>query len=99
MWKIFGARLVIHVTGNGRKFDIIALLITVGSGIGLFGIADFICDNLLRFFVKEDRVYDIKYDDSSNSYYTPIPKKIFMRVEKDIETFEMHIVREEESVK
>lgn len=47
--------------------------------------------------MKEDKVYDIKYDESSNSYYTSIPKKIFKRVEKDFETFDLEIIREDQS--
>ena len=38
LYKVYGIRFLIRVTGTGGKFSIVPLLLTIGSGIGLLAV-------------------------------------------------------------
>lgn len=42
--KAYGLRFIIEVVGEGRRFHIIPLLVTVGSGVGLLAIVSLCVD-------------------------------------------------------
>lgn len=52
LYKAYGIRFVIRVTGKAGKFSVIPLLLNIGSGIGLLAIATVVCD-LITFYVLE----------------------------------------------
>nr|XP_025033766.1 P2X purinoceptor 1 isoform X3 [Pelodiscus sinensis] len=55
LYKVFGIRFDILVNGKAGKFDIIPTMTTIGSGIGIFGVASVVCDLvLLHFLPKRD---------------------------------------------
>lgn len=57
LMKIFGLRIEIIVHGLARKFDIIPTLMTIGSGVGIFGVANVICDLMLLHLLPKKNLY------------------------------------------
>ncbi|CAF1370503.1 unnamed protein product, partial [Didymodactylos carnosus] len=55
--KAFGLRLIISVSGQAGKFDFITLTLNIGSLMGIFGLATFICDIVMLHFCKKASVY------------------------------------------
>jgi hypothetical protein len=55
--KAFGLRLIIVVSGKGRKFDIITLTLNIGSLVGIFGLATFFCNIVLLNISKRSSIY------------------------------------------
>ncbi|CAF1601871.1 unnamed protein product, partial [Didymodactylos carnosus] len=55
--KAFGLRLIISVSGHASKFDFITLTLNIGSLIGVFGLATFICDIVMLNFCKQADLY------------------------------------------
>ncbi|CAF4374404.1 unnamed protein product, partial [Rotaria sp. Silwood2] len=55
--KAHGLRFIITVNGKAGKFDLIELSLNVGSIIGLFGLATFVCDIFLLYLSKKSRIY------------------------------------------
>lgn len=37
LYKLYGSRFVVLVTGTAGKFNVIPLLLNIGSGVGLLG--------------------------------------------------------------
>lgn len=61
--KRYGIRILIQMTGQGAKFDIVALLTAIGAGLGLLTIATIICDSFALYFSSEKQIYnDAKYE-------------------------------------
>uniref|UniRef100_A0A8C3QBW7 P2X purinoceptor n=1 Tax=Geospiza parvula TaxID=87175 RepID=A0A8C3QBW7_GEOPR len=60
LYKVFGIRLDILVNGKAGKFDIIPTMTTIGSGIGIFGVASVLCDLLLLHFLHGRDYYKQK---------------------------------------
>ena len=62
--KAYGIRLFILVSGRAGRFDIIPLLNTIGTGIGLLAIADILADFLLLNFTRNKHIYQsvIEFD-------------------------------------
>ena len=56
--KAYGLKFIIVVTGRAGKFNIVPLLITIGSGIGLLSIATIIADLAISTFSKEKQLYN-----------------------------------------
>ena len=54
LYKVYGIRILVRVTGEAGKFSIVPLLLTIGSGIGLLAVVSkifmFLC---YHKFVKE----------------------------------------------
>ncbi|KAJ6655723.1 hypothetical protein lerEdw1_004776 [Lerista edwardsae] len=60
LYKVFGIRFDILVDGKAGKFDIIPTMTTIGSGIGIFGVASVLCDLLLLYFLPKRNYYKQK---------------------------------------
>ncbi|XP_064633539.1 P2X purinoceptor 4-like isoform X2 [Lineus longissimus] len=58
--KAYGIRFVILVEGQGGKFDIVELLLNLGSGIGLLAIASVISEFIVLHILKERKHYQQK---------------------------------------
>ncbi|XP_066552228.1 P2X purinoceptor 1 isoform X1 [Amia ocellicauda] len=60
--KVFGIRFDIIVQGLARQFDIIPTLTTIGSGVGIFGVATVVCDMVLLYILpKRDFYKNMKF--------------------------------------
>ncbi|XP_042713694.1 P2X purinoceptor 1 isoform X1 [Chrysemys picta bellii] len=57
LYKVFGIRFDILVNGKAGKFNIIPTMTTIGSGIGIFGVASIVCDLLLLHFLPRRDYY------------------------------------------
>ena len=55
--KVYGLRLVISVSGEARKFDIITLTLKTGSMISIFGLATLLCDVILLNLTPKASIY------------------------------------------
>ncbi|XP_020820425.1 P2X purinoceptor 1 isoform X2 [Phascolarctos cinereus] len=60
LFKVFGIRFDILVDGQAGKFDIIPTMTTIGSGIGIFGVATVLCDLLLLHILPKRHYYQQK---------------------------------------
>ncbi|XP_045149270.1 P2X purinoceptor 1 [Echinops telfairi] len=60
LFKVFGIRFDILVKGKAGKFDIIPTMTTIGSGIGIFGVATVLCDLLLLHILPKRHYYKQK---------------------------------------
>ncbi|XP_056663831.1 P2X purinoceptor 1 [Monodelphis domestica] len=60
LFKVFGIRLDVLVNGRAGKFDIIPTMTTIGSGIGIFGVATVLCDLLLLHILPKRHYYQQK---------------------------------------
>uniref|UniRef100_A0A8D0GNT4 P2X purinoceptor n=1 Tax=Sphenodon punctatus TaxID=8508 RepID=A0A8D0GNT4_SPHPU len=88
LYKVFGIRFDILVNGKAGKFDIIPTMTTIGSGIGIFGVASVLCDLLLLHFLPKRDYYKqkkFKYIEQqtlqsvSNERFLPLPAGIAER--------------------
>uniref|UniRef100_A0A452RFT3 P2X purinoceptor n=1 Tax=Ursus americanus TaxID=9643 RepID=A0A452RFT3_URSAM len=60
LFKVFGIRFDVLVDGKAGKFDIIPTMTTIGSGIGIFGVATVLCDLLLLHILPKRHYYKQK---------------------------------------
>ncbi|KAM8977115.1 P2X purinoceptor 1 [Pelodytes ibericus] len=60
LFKVFGIRFDILVNGQGGEFDIIPTMTTIGSGIGIFGVATVVCDLMLLHVLPKRNYYKEK---------------------------------------
>ncbi|XP_069470814.1 P2X purinoceptor 1 isoform X2 [Ambystoma mexicanum] len=60
LYKVFGIRFDIMVSGKAGKFDIIPTMTTIGSGIGIFGVATVVCDLMLLHILPKRNYYKQK---------------------------------------
>ncbi|XP_018408872.1 PREDICTED: P2X purinoceptor 1 [Nanorana parkeri] len=60
LFKVFGIRFDILVNGEGGKFNIIPTMTTIGSGIGIFGVATVVCDLMLLHVLPKRNYYKEK---------------------------------------
>lgn len=62
LFKAYGIRFIIRVTGRAGKFSVIPLLLNIGSGIGLLAIATVVCDIITLYVLDKGNYYkDNKY--------------------------------------
>jgi len=60
--KNFAIRLQVQASGTGRRFDFSALLIALGSAIGLMSLATWLTDLAARFLMPGSRAFrEAKY--------------------------------------
>lgn len=55
--KAYGLRLIIATSGKAGKFDLITLSLNIGSLVGIFGLATFVCDAIILHLSKKADVY------------------------------------------
>ena len=55
--KAYGLRLIITVSGKAGKFDFITLTFNIGSLVGIFGLATFLCDIVLLHLSRKAHLY------------------------------------------
>lgn len=60
LYKVFGIRFDVMVSGQAGKFDIIPTMTTIGSGIGIFGVATVVCDLMLLHIIPKRKYYQQK---------------------------------------
>lgn len=53
MYKAFGIRIIINVSGLAGKFNIIPLMMTIGTGFGLMSISVLVADCVMLHCTKE----------------------------------------------
>jgi P2X purinoceptor 4 len=64
LYKVYGIRIVFISNGEGRRFDIVPLLVNIGSGLGLLAFATLISDFVILYFVPQrDRYKAAKFED------------------------------------
>lgn len=62
--KAYGIRFIISVTGTAGKFNLVPLLLTIGSGLGLLTLATLVADFcLLNIATKKKFYQDLKVID------------------------------------
>ncbi|OPL33349.1 p2x 4 purinoceptor, partial [Mytilus galloprovincialis] len=62
LFKAFGIKFILSVTGEAGKFNLEPFLINVGSGLAILGMATVICDIVVLYFLKARNLYkDKKY--------------------------------------
>ena len=57
LYKAFGLRFIIDVSGTGRRFSVIPLFTTIGAGIGLLSIGSYIADFVLLNMDRRKELY------------------------------------------
>jgi len=55
--KLYGIRFLFLLSGTGRKFDIVPLMVNVGSGFGLLTLATLVSDFLLLYVLPHKKYY------------------------------------------
>lgn len=71
LFKAYGIRFIIKVSGEAGKFAIVPLLLNIGSGIGLLAIASVVCDVIILYVLKKRHIYKRKkylYVDCDDPY-------------------------------
>ncbi|XP_063313501.1 P2X purinoceptor 1 isoform X1 [Pelobates fuscus] len=68
LFKVFGIRFDVLVNGEGGKFDIIPTMTTIGSGIGIFGVATVVCDLMLLHVLPKRNYYKEKKFKHAKNY-------------------------------
>jgi len=57
LYKAYGIRFVVLVEGSGGKFNIVPLMLNVGSGLALLGLSTVLCDILVLYFHKKKTLF------------------------------------------
>jgi hypothetical protein len=57
LYKAYGIRLFISVTGQAGKFNIVPLMTTIGAGLGLMGISVIFADCIMMNFTKKKYLF------------------------------------------
>ncbi|CAF4932745.1 unnamed protein product, partial [Rotaria socialis] len=55
--KVYGLRFIIATSGKAGKFDFITLSLNIGSLVGIFGLATFVCDIIILNLSKKADMY------------------------------------------
>ncbi|KAK3083670.1 hypothetical protein FSP39_001104 [Pinctada imbricata] len=70
LYKAYGIKFILSVTGQAGKFNLVPLLTNVGSGLALLSIATILCDIAVlyllkyRHFYKKKKYLDVYGDDA-----------------------------------
>ncbi|RDD40737.1 P2X purinoceptor 4 [Trichoplax sp. H2] len=80
--KAYGIRFIFIVFGQAGKFNIVPLLLNLGSGLALLSIATVLCDIIVLYFIRGRMYYyGHKYevieeaDEESESFIQPVENK------------------------
>lgn len=57
LYKAFGLRFIISVSGIAGKFSILKLMITIGAGLGLMSISVLVADCVLLNFTQKKKLF------------------------------------------
>ncbi|KAJ8275780.1 hypothetical protein COCON_G00075320 [Conger conger] len=57
LFKVYGIRIDIMVTGEAGKFNIIPTIVNIGSGLALMGAGVFFCDMILLYLMEKSTFY------------------------------------------
>ncbi len=57
LMQVFGLRILVIVNGDAGRFDLFVLTLNIGSMIGVFGIATFLCDIFALYFSEQGNIY------------------------------------------
>ncbi|CAF1057371.1 unnamed protein product [Brachionus calyciflorus] len=57
LYKAFGLRFIINVSGIGGKFNLVPLMMTIGAGLGLMSISVLIADCVMLHCTKERKYF------------------------------------------
>ncbi|GFU29844.1 p2X purinoceptor 4 [Nephila pilipes] len=71
LYKAYGIKFIIMAQGRGGKFNIVPLLLNIGSGLGLLAVATILCDVVVLYILKKKDLYkSVKFqsvvEDSAN---------------------------------
>eukprot|EP00475_Leptophrys_vorax_P004341 TRINITY_DN12591_c0_g1_i1.p1 TRINITY_DN12591_c0_g1~~TRINITY_DN12591_c0_g1_i1.p1 ORF type:complete len:256 (+),score=49.65 TRINITY_DN12591_c0_g1_i1:502-1269(+) len=63
LYKMYGVRIVFQVTGEARKFSLIALTTTLGAGLALLSVSSLVSDYFMVYLHPKKELYtDHKYE-------------------------------------
>lgn len=57
LYKAFGLRFIINVSGTAGKFNIVPLMLTIGAGLGLMSLSVVVGDCVLLNCTKNKKLY------------------------------------------
>ncbi|EDO41363.1 predicted protein [Nematostella vectensis] len=57
LFKAYGIRFVVTVTGQGGKFNVVPLFLNLGSGLALLSIATVLCDVVVLYVLRRKEFY------------------------------------------
>ncbi|XP_069135019.1 P2X purinoceptor 4-like isoform X2 [Argopecten irradians] len=57
LYKAFGIKYIVTVIGQAGKFNVVPLLLNIGSGLGLLAVATILCDLVVLYVLKAKDVY------------------------------------------
>jgi hypothetical protein len=57
LYKAYGIRFVISVSGTGGRFNIVLMMMSIGSGAGLMSISVIVADVVMLYFTKERKLF------------------------------------------
>lgn len=57
LFKAFGLRFIINVSGVGGKFNLVPLMMTIGAGLGLMSISVLIADCVMLHCTKKRKYF------------------------------------------
>jgi len=77
--KLYGSRFVVLISGTGAKFDIIPMMVNLGSGLALLSVATVVSDIIALYILPKRKFYQgVKYqevDDPINNEGKPLLNK------------------------
>jgi len=56
LFKVYGIRFIFLLSGKGGKFNIVPLIINIGSGLALLGIATFVADLVALYILPKRKI-------------------------------------------
>ncbi|CAL1597093.1 unnamed protein product [Knipowitschia caucasica] len=76
LYKVYGIRFDVMVTGQAGRFSIVPTMIALGSGFALLGVGVFACDTILLYMTNAGEFY-------RKNKYEMIMQKALQKEEKD----------------
>ena len=67
LYKAFGLRIIISVTGTGGRFNIVPLMLTIGAGFGLMSLTVILADCVMLNCTKN------KKEEQSEFFFNKVP--------------------------
>jgi P2X purinoceptor 4 len=71
--KAYGIRFIISVTGQAARFNLMPLLLTLGSGLGLLSLSSIVVDLILLNITEKKELYreikEFNYKDQVRKFY------------------------------